>query len=425
MDREGKRMHELVTRLFPLCRSITGNGVRETLRIVKESLPLAVHEVRSGTRAFDWTVPKEWNIRSAWIRDSRGNTIVDFAHNNLHVVGYSIPVNARLPLAELEKHLHSIPEQPDAIPYVTSYYKEQWGFCMTHRAREALADDTYHVCIDSTLAPGSLTYGELLLPGESEKEVFLSTYLCHPSMANNELSGLAVTTELVRWLMSAPRRYTYRVVFIPETIGSLVYLSKNLDAMKKNIIAGFNITCVGDERAYSYLPSRSGTTRADMVALRVLKARHPEFVRYSFLERGSDERQYCSPGVDLPVVSVMRSKYGTYPEYHTSLDDLQLVTQSGLQGGFDVLKECIEWIERHHTYRAACLGEPQLGKRGLHQQGSRRGSISADAELFLNVLAYADGNHDIPALAEICNAPEADIQRIVASLLEAGLLIDS
>ncbi len=426
---EGKRMHELVTRLFPLCRSITGNGVRETLRIVKEFIPLTLHEIPSGTRAFDWVVPKEWNITSAWIRDSKGNTVVDFADNNLHVISYSLPVDTHLSLAELKKHLHSIPEQPEAIPYVTSYYKEQWGFCMAHRALQALTDDTYYVFIDSTLAPGSLTYGELLLPGKSEKEVFLSTYICHPSMANNELSGPAVTTELVRWLMGVPRRYTYRVVFIPETIGSIVYLSKNLDAMQKNIIAGFNITCVGDDRAYSYLPSRSGTTRADMVARRVLQARHPEFVRYSFFDRGSDERQYCSPGVDLPVVSVMRSKYGTYPEYHTSLDDLRLVTPSGLQGGFDVLKECIEWIERNRTYRAAQLGEPQLVKHGLYPTiVDVEGNVSTDMQRLQNlqdVLMYADGNHDVPTMAEMLNVPEADIQRTVDSLLKAGLLIDS
>ena len=425
---EGKRMHELMTRLFPLCRSITGNGVRETLRILQESIPLVMHEVPSGTPVFDWVMPKEWNIRSAWIQDSKGNTIVDFSNNNLHVVGYSLPVDARLPLAELQEHLHSIPEQPDAIPYVTSYYKEQWGFCMTHRVLQSLADDTYHVFIDSTLMPGSLTYGELILPGKSEKEVFLSTYLCHPSMANNELSGPVVTAALANWLMSEPRRYTYRIIFIPETIGSLAYLSKNLDVMKKNIIAGFNITCVGDDRAYSYLPSRDGNTRADTVAQRALQARHPDFVRYSFLDRGSDERHYCSPGVDLPVVSIMRSKYGTYPEYHTSLDNLQLVTPSGLQGGFDVLKECIEWIEHNRTYRATCLGEPQLVRHGLYPTTmDHRGNVSVDMQRLKNlqnVLVHADGDHDVPTMAEMLDVPEADIRRTVAALLEAGFLVE-
>lgn len=422
---EGKRMHELVTRLFPLCRSITGDGVRKTLEILKESVPLAVHEVPSGTTAFDWTVPKEWNIKSAWIRDSKGNTIVDFANNNLHVVGYSTQIDARMSLTELKEHLYSIPEQPDAIPYVTSYYKEQWGFCVSHRVFKALSNDTYHVFIDSSLVHCSLTYGELIIPGRSEKEVFLSTYVCHPSMANDNLSGPVVTTELAKWLMSSPRRYTYRIIFIPETIGSLAYLSKNIDTMKKNIIAGFNITCVGDDREYSYLPSCNGDTRADSVALRVLKKRHPDFVRYSFLDRGSDERQYCSPGVDLPVVSIMRSKYGTYPEYHTSLDNLQFVTQSGLQGSFDVLKECIEWIEHNHAYYAIYLGEPQLGKRGLYPAVSRRGSMDIDIELLQNVLAYANGKYDIPTMAEMFNTSESNIEKVVESFLKAGLLIDS
>lgn len=421
---EGKRMHELATRLFPLCRSITGDGVRQTLDIVKEFIPLVVHEVPSGTPAFGWTVPNEWNITSAWIRDSKGKSIVDFTNNNLHVVGYSTPIDTHLSLAELQEHLYSIPEQPDAIPYVTSYYKERWGFCMTHHTREALADDTYHVFIDSTLAPGSLTYGELILPGRSEKEIFLSTYVCHPSMANNELSGPVVTTELVGWLMSAPRRYTYRIVFIPETIGSLTYLSKNLDAMKKNIIAGYNITCVGDDRAYSYVPSRSGTTRADRAALYVLQARHPDFVHYSYLDRGSDERQYCSPGIDLPVASVMRSKYGKYPEYHTSLDNLQLVTPSGLQGSFDVLKECIEWIEHSRVYRAVHFGEPQLGKHGLYPTLSRRGSADEEVGLLLNILAYADGEHDLVTLSEMFGVSLAKITSAVDSLVKAGLLVE-
>ena len=422
---EGKRMHGLAERLFNICRSITGNGVRQTLDILREFIPLTVHEVPSGIRVFDWEIPKEWNIKSAWILDSKGNTIIDFANNNLHVVGYSIPINTRISLSKLQKHLYSIPEHPDAIPYVTSYYKEQWGFCIADRARKNLKEDTYHVNINSELKNGSLTYGELILPGKSEKEVLLSTYICHPSMANDNLSGLVVTTELANWLMSTPRRYTYRIIFIPETIGSLAYLSRNLDAMKKNIVAGFNITCVGDDREYSYLPSRNGNTRADRVALRVLKKRHPSFVRHSFLDRGSDERQYCSPGIDLPVVSVMRSKYGTYPEYHTSLDNLQFITPSGLQGSFDVLKECIEWIEHNHAYRAVYLGEPQLGKRGLYPVISRRGNIGIDIELLQNVLAYANGEYDIPAMAEIFNASESDVEKAVESLLKAGLVIDS
>lgn len=420
---EGKEMHALATRLFPICRSITGNGVRETLKILQEHIPLTIHEVPSGTQVFDWTVPREWNIREAWVKDSKGTKVIDFARSNLHIVSYSAPMDVRMSLPELQKHLYSLPEQPDAIPYVTSYYEERWGFCIADIERTKLVEDDYHVFIDSELKDGSLTYGELIIPGTSKKEIFLSTYICHPSMANNELSGPVVTTQLAKWIMSAPRRYTYRIIFIPETIGSLTYLSRNLDIMKKNIIAGFNITCIGDDRVYSYMPSRNGATLADRIALRILRSKHPEFISYSFLERGSDESQYCAPGVDLPVVLIMRSKYGEYPEYHTSLDDLKLVTPKGLQGSFDILKACIEEIENNQRYKATFLGEPQLGKRGLYPTLSQKNGAGENVTLLRNVLAYADGAHDVIDLAELLNVPRESITEAVDTLLKAGLLV--
>jgi aminopeptidase-like protein len=255
---DGERMHALARRLFPIARSLTGDGVRETLNILCELIPLlTIHEVPSGTRCFDWTVPPEWNVRSARLLDPDGQKLVDFADNNLHLLGYSVPVDRTLDLDELQDHLYSLPEMPDAIPYVTSYYKERWGFCLPHRLRSNLKPGRYRAIVDSTLVDGFMTYGELLLPGKSQKEVFLSTYICHPSMANNELSGPCVTTFLATWLQSLDRNFSYRIVFIPETIGSILYLSQHLDELRRNVFAGFNISCVGDERAFSYLPSRA------------------------------------------------------------------------------------------------------------------------------------------------------------------------
>ncbi|HSH01831.1 MAG TPA: DUF4910 domain-containing protein [Anaerolineae bacterium] len=421
MSDMGESIYELASRLFPICRSLTGEGVRETLRILQEKIDdLEVFAVPSGTQVFDWMVPPEWNIRDAYILDPEGNKIVDFQDSNLHVVGYSVPVDEVLSLAELEKHLYSLPDQPDAIPYITSYYKERWGFCLTHNQRQSLQEGDYRVVIDSDLEPGVLNYGEVLIPGEVEEEIFLSTYICHPSMGNNELSGPTVTTFLVKWLQSQPRKYSYRIVFIPETIGSITYLSRNLAVMKERIIAGFNVTCVGDNRAYSFLPSRQEDSLADKIGVHVLKHMHPDFVRYSYLQRGSDERQYCSPGVDLPVASVMRTKYGMYPEYHTSLDNLDLIEPAGLEGAYDVLRMCLECLEGNETVKVTVFGEPQLGKRGLYPTISTKESGALVREM-MNLIAYADGTRDLLGIAEKIGVPMWRLRPTVDRMLEEGL----
>ena len=423
----GKWCFALAKELWPIPRSITGPGVRETLGIIKRELPsLQIFEVPSGEKAFDWTVPDEWTIRDAYIEDEAGNRIVDFKKNNLHVVGYSISVDAWLELSELQPHLYSLPEQPNAIPYVTSYYRKRWGFCLSDSQRKRLSDGRYRVFIDADLKPGVLNYGELLIESGNSREIFLSTYVCHPSMANNELSGPVVTTALSKWLLEQPEpRYSYRIVFIPETIGSLVYMSRNLDEMRAKIKAGFNITCVGDNRCYSYLPSRRGEeeeTLSDMVAQHALKHIDRNYKRYSWLDRGSDERQYCAPGVDLPIASIMRSKHGKYPEYHTSLDNLGgVVTEDGLAGGFRALQTALSIIELNFTPIVTTIGEPQLSKRGLYPDISQLGSANSVRNM-MNMISLSDGTKSLLEIAEIIETPFMQLFELAKPLVEAGLL---
>jgi aminopeptidase-like protein len=415
-------MHQWATDLFPICRSITGEGVRETLAYLSQLLPgLTVHEVASGTKAFDWEVPDEWNIRDAYIEDESGNRVVDFKDSNLHVIGYSEPVDQWMDLAELDEHLYSRSDLPDAIPYVTSYYKRRWGFCLTDKQRKSLVPGRYRAYVDSTIAPGVLNYGELILPGSSDREVLISTYVCHPSLGNNELSGPVVVTALAKWLMSLPdRRLTYRIIFIPERIGSLVYLSRHMQEMKEKTIAGFNVSCIGDDRTYSYLASRKGGTLADRVALHVLSRHAPDFDRYTFLDRGSDEIQYCAPGIDLPVATIMRSKFGEYPEYHTSLDDLTVITQPGLEGGLAVLRKCLSALEVNQIWKMNVLCEPQLGKRGLYSDIGLSGMHQYDNSL-VDVIAYLDGQTDLLTVAETIGIDVLKCAEIVAILAREGL----
>ncbi len=416
-------MISLAKMLWPINRSITGEGVRDTLKIIQRVIPnLTLHEVPTGESVFDWTIPKEWLVRDAYIIAPNGRRFCEFKKNNLHLVGYSIPVRKTLSLSELKDHLYTLPKQPNAIPYITSYYKERWGFCLTHEDYVRLEEGQYEVVVDSELFDGSLTYGELLIPGELKEEVFLSTYVCHPSMANNELSGPCVTTFIAKELLKKKRKYSYRIVFIPETIGSITYLSKNLDQLKAKVIAGFNVSCVGDDRAYSYLPSRNGHSVSDQIAKHVLKSICPAYVSYSWGDRGSDERQYCAPGVDLPIASIMRTKYGQYDEYHTSLDDLiNVVTPAGLEGGFNALWKAVEALERNCFPKVNVFCEPQLGKRGLYPTLSTKSS-GGEVRLMMDFITWSDGSRSLIEIAELCGSPIWDLYPILDKLCEHGLI---
>lgn len=417
-------MHDLCKELFPICRSITGNGFRESLHILRSIVPeFNTFEIPTGTSCYDWEIPQEWNIRDAYVLDPHGNKVIDFKKSNLHVMGYSIPINKVVSFTELQEHLYSLPDQPDAIPYITSYYKKRWGFCITENQKKKLKDGNYKVVVDSDLKNGSLTYAELLIPGKHKEEIFISSYLCHPSMANNELSGPTVTTYIAKWLLSLiGKRYSYRIIIVPETIGSIAYLSQNYRKMR-NIIAGFNLTCIGDERAYSFLPSRRGDTLSDLAAKHTLQHIDPNYIQYSYLDRGSDERQYCSPMIDLPVCSIMRSKYGVYPEYHTSLDDLNFVTPDGLFGGYNVVQKTLECIEKNRVLKTLLPCEPQLGKRGLYPTLSRKSSGSNVRDM-MNFLAYADGSMSVLQIANLIGVPFWHLNQIATKLEEAKVVME-
>ena len=420
----GLEIHTLAKKLWSINRSITGEGVRKTLELIKQHLPdLEIKSVPSGTEVFDWVVPKEWHPTEAYIITPSGDKICEFKVNNLHLLGYSTSFDGMISLEELKKHLYTLKEQPEAIPYTTSYYKKRWGFCLSQHEYDQLEGGEYYVKIEAKYFDGVLNYAELILPGESQEEVFLSTYICHPSMANNELSGPTVVTYLTKWLSDLSNRYyTYRIVFIPETIGSITYLSLNYKEMRGKTIAGFNVSCVGDDRAYSYLPSRNGNTLSDDIAKHILSHIDSNYKSYTWLDRGSDERQYCAPGIDLPIASIMRTKYGQYPEYHTSLDNLDnVVTPTGLDGGYWSIRKAIEAIERNKKYLVTVLGEPQMGKRGLYPTLSTKKS-SEQVRLMMDVISLCDGENTLLQIAEILSTPIWELYDLVDKLVENKLL---
>jgi len=396
--------------LFPICRSLTGDGVRKTLKIIKKEFPeLNIYKVPSGTKVFDWNVPSEWNIKDAYILDKNNKKIVDFKNNNLHLVGYSIPVNKYFPKKELFNHIHSLPKQPKAIPYITSYYKKYWGFCINHNKKLKFDknyknSDKFKVVIKSNInSKGHLNYGELILNGKSKQEILISTYVCHPSMANNELSGPIVSMCLINHFSKIKNlEKTIRFIFIPETIGSITYLSRNLSYLKVNLIGGFNLSCIGDDRQHSCMFSKYGNTPSDRAVVEAYNRLKIKFKRYSFLERGSDERQYNSPGIDLPIASIFRTKYAEYPEYHTSLDNFNLVTEKGIRGGFNVAKEAVGILIKKIVPKNKILCEPQMEKRGLYPFLSTK-SENKITKLYMNFLQYADGKNDLESISTLLN----------------------
>jgi aminopeptidase-like protein len=417
----GQELHEFARELYTVCRSITGDGIRWTLARIRERIPLQTTEVPTGTAVFDWTVPKEWNIRDAFIKTASGKRVVDFQKCNLHVLNYSAPAHAKMSLSELRPHLFTIPEKPDWIPYRTSYYQENWGFCLSHNQMLALRDEEYEVCIDSTLEDGHLTYGECYLPGRSTEEVLISCHACHPSLANDNLSGLSVATQLAQFLSGRDLDYSYRFLFLPGTIGAITWLARNREAAER-IRHGLVLTCVGDAGRFHYKKSRRGNAEIDRVVAHVLSGQSESSEILEFSPYGYDERQYCSPGFNLPVGCLMRSVWGTFPEYHTSADNLEFIHPAQLAESLRVCVAILDVLENNRLYRNLnpyC--EPQLGKRNLYRPGGGE-SLSAEVCARLWVLNLSDGEHSLLDIAERSHMPFSSICAAADLLCESGLL---
>ena len=421
----GKKIYNLAKFLWPINRSLTGDGNRKTLKKINKILTnLKIKEVSSNKKVYDWKIPKEWNVKSAFIANSNHKKIIDFERNNLHLVGYSIPIKKILNYSDLKKNLFFLKKQKNAIPYVTSYYKKSWGFCLSYNEFLKLKkNEMYYVNIDSKIQKGKMTYGELLIKGKTKKEVFLSTYICHPSMGNNELSGPCTLTYLARWISKQKNlKYSYRIVFAPETIGSIFYVNKNLIKLKKNVIAAFNMNCLGDNGQFSFLPSRFANTYSDEVAKAVLNENKKKFRVYTWLDRGSDERQYCWPGVDLPMCSVMKSKFHTYKEYHTSEDNLNFITPKGLNESFEIYKKIIQKIETDVFPISTTICEPNLGKRNMYNTTSIKSKKSYSSKLMLNILSMSDGKLSLSVLSNIIKISKNEIMRISKILQNKKLI---
>ncbi len=420
----GTIMYDWLKELFPINRSLTGEGVDQTLKfIAKHSSNLKITKIKSGTKVYDWTIPDEWHVKKAYIQNLDGKKIIDFKDNNLHLVGYSKKIDKKLSLGELKKNLHFIKNQPNLIPYVTSYYSKNWGFCISFNQLKKLKEKYYRVVIDSSFKKGNLKYGELYIKGKTKKEILFSTYICHPSMANNELSGPVVSLMLYKILNQKKNYYSYRFVFLPETIGSISFINKNLSNLKKNLIAGFVNTCMGDNNNYSFLSSRNGDTYADHVSKYALDNIIVKYKKYSFIERGSDERQYCSPGVDLPVCSVMRTKYGEYKEYHTSGDNLDYISAKGLLGSLNILLNICEIIEKNHYCKSAFICEPFMSNKKLDYPSISKKNNYNNIKDIMNIIAYSDGKNDTINLSKILSLDFNYVHSLQKTLIDKKILI--
>ena len=418
----GALLHEAMAALYPICRSITGGGLRQSLQQLQKFVPLKLHEVATGTQVFDWVVPKEWNIRDAWIKNMKGERVLDFAKSNLHVVNYSVPVQQRLSLAELRKHLFTLPETPDWVPYRTSYYRETWGFCLSQHHYDSLTDSEYEVCIDSTLEPGNLSYGEFRIQGMTNSEVLISCHSCHPSLCNDNLSGMVVAARLAQLLKDVPLRCSYRFVWIPGTIGSITWLAQNEKVLSK-IKHGLVLSCVGDTGHFHYKRSRRGSADVDRIVEHVLKHSGHDFNVLDFIPYGYDERQYCSPGINLPVGCFTRTPNGRYPEYHTSADNIDFVKPKALGESLKQLLRVVQVMDENNRFiNLSPKCEPQLGRRGLYRQlgGNKDAGLQELAMLW--VLNLSDGKHDLLDIAKRASVPFEEMSKAADALWRAGLL---
>ncbi|MBD2078558.1 DUF4910 domain-containing protein [Leptolyngbya sp. FACHB-17] len=418
----GEDLHRFAAELYPICRSITGDGFRETLRQIERFIPLKRFEIPTGTQVFDWTVPREWNIRDAYVKNSRGDRVIDFQQCNLHVVNYSIPVHQTMSLEELKPHLFSLPDRPDWIPYRTSYYKDTWGFCLTHKQLLELPEDQYEVFIDSTLEAGNLTYGEYYLPGEIEDEVLISCHACHPSLANDNLSGIAIAVHLAKSLSEIRHRYSYRFIFIPATIGSITWLSQNEDQVHR-IKHGLVLSCLGDPGKSTYKKSRRGDAEIDRIVSHVLKHSEQDYNMIDFFPYGYDERQFCSPGFNLPVGCLMRSPNSKFPEYHTSADNLDFIRPESLTDSFLKCLSVLSVLEHNKVYlnqNPKC--EPQLGRRGLYRSIGGASGTGLNELALLWTLNLSDGQHSLLDIAERSGYEFDTIRQVAEALIETELL---